>query len=279
MHRYPERPHASDAPSGLFDRGHLWLFEAIDGAPVRFQLTDAGVIRFGNPTTTFDLGTVPIPYRYTVGEIRDRIDRDALVEAVAAVDTVTFFGIAPQRRSMPYNFDRIPGFFGSDIRVDNRGLLPPDATTKIYQELGLTPLEPIEKEVRAVDFDPDRHSIPTSTWYDGPAYGTIVRNKTGESAFIPANETPDSEASSAPPEDAFTTAEAFVSSIDVKTRYKRAANTLEQTETAVTVDSLFDRVVAAIGREYPEHFEDSAIDQRAFSSALRSEIHRWHTSR
>ncbi len=277
MHRYPERPRASNAPDGLFDRGHLWLFEAIDGAPLRFQLTDTGAIRFGDATTTFDPEAVPIPYRYAVQEIRGQIDRDALFEAVPALDAVTFFGVAPQRRSIPYEFDRIPGFFGSDIRVTDRGLLPPDITTKIYHELGLTTLEPIEKEVRAVDFDPDRHSVPPSTWYDGPAYGTIARNKTGESAFIPADDAPVSEAEVAP-DDATATAEAFVSSIAVETRCERATTDLNRAGTAVSVDSLFDRVIAAIGREYPAQFDDGAIDQRAFSSALRSEIHRWHTS-
>lgn len=273
MHRYPERPRARNASNGLFDRGHLWLFEAIDGAPLRFQLTDTGAIRVGDATTTFDLRAVPIPYRYAVQEIRDQIDRDALFEAVPALETVTFFGVAPQRRSIPYEFDRIPGFFGSDIRVTDRGLLPPDVTTKIYEELGLTTLAPIEKEVRAVDFDPNRHSVPPSTWYDGPAFGTIVRNKTGESAFIADDDAPVSEAEFAP-----ATTEAFVSTIDVETRCERATTALNQVGTAVTVDSLFDRVIAAIGREYPAQFDDGAIDQHAFSSALRSEIHRWYTS-
>ena len=278
MHRFPERPRAADAPDRLFDRGHLWLFEAIDGAPMRFQLTDAGVVQFGDSTTTFEPGAVPIPYRYAVQEVRNQLDRDALFEAVPAVDAVTFFGVAPQRRSIPYEFDRMPGFFGSDIRVPDRGLLPPDVTTKIYQELGLTTLEPIEKEVRAADFDPDRHLVPSSTWYDGLAFGTIVRNKTGESAFIPAENTPPSEAVSEPTGDAPATAEAFVSAIDVETRCERATAALNRDGTAVTVGSLFDRVIAAIGREYPAQFGEGAIDQHAFSSALRSEIHRWYTS-
>ena len=58
---------------------------------------------------------------------------------------------------------------------------------RVYDRLGLTAVNTFDREVRASDFDadPDPDAVPESAWYDGPAAGIVLRNKTGGRAKLP----------------------------------------------------------------------------------------------
>ena len=48
MKTYPSIPAVEDAPDRLLAEGHLWLLEQVAGVPLRFRLTDAGYVEFGD---------------------------------------------------------------------------------------------------------------------------------------------------------------------------------------------------------------------------------------
>lgn len=79
MRSFPHLPDVRDsqAPDDLLT-GHLWLLELIDGTGLRFRMDESGLLRFGDPETTYaDPETVPIALRPAVRHVRDRFDREA----------------------------------------------------------------------------------------------------------------------------------------------------------------------------------------------------------
>jgi len=256
MKDYPPIPHVEDAADLS---GHVWLVEKIDGALLRFQLQESGLLRFGTDDGVYDdPDAVPLPYQHAVQHVRDNLDRDALRRAVDDVTDIVFFGEATHHHTIPYDWDRIPSFLGFDIWSVSAGRFrPPDVTEKIFEQLGLQPVNVFERERRMRDFDPDSYEIPDSAWYDGPADGVIIRSKQGQraqlhsSAVQPAAETTD-EATAAELAERYATTE----------RFERLADTLSAGGQPVTAGTLADRAVTDIVREQysrlylgPETFE------------------------
>ncbi|WP_254840369.1 RNA ligase family protein [Natronomonas marina] len=185
MKTYPPVPHVEDAPAGLLESGHLWIQELIDGGQLRFRLRDSGVVEFGDSLRLFG-EEVPPRYRHAVRHVRETLDREALSAAVDDVESVVFVGESTHRRAVDYEFDRMPPVLGLDVfDHDREAFLPPDATERVFDRLGLATVNTFEREVRASDFDATPEAIPESAWYDGPAAGIVVRNKTGDVTKLP----------------------------------------------------------------------------------------------
>lgn len=267
LKRYPSTPSVDGAPDELFDGGHLWIQEKVDGAHLRFQLLETGVVRFGGRDRTFDQSAIPGPYRHAVRHVRERLDRDALRNAVDSVEDVVFFGEATQKRSVEYDWDRTPSVLCFDIWSESKNqFLSPDATEQIVERLGLTPVNAFQKELRAVDFDAERYEIPNSKWYDGPAAGVIVRNKTGLRAELSSPAVGGGTESTTDADSAADLANA----VATPDRFEKIARRLEVRGTPVTFDDLYDRVLEDIAREKHQQLfdEDAEIDGQAFRSAV-----------
>ncbi|WP_227375730.1 RNA ligase family protein [Haladaptatus halobius] len=278
MKTFPPIPRVEDAPPELFESGHLWIRELVDGASVRFWLQESGLIQFGDRNRAYDSDEIPIPYRHTARHVRESLDRSAFRTAVDDVESIVFFGVATHKRAIDYDWERTPSFLGVDVwsAVDER-FLPPDAVEQIYRRLGLAPVNAFEKEVRAVDFDPGSYEIPRSNWYDGPAKGVVLRNKTGNRAALlhpDFEETDDATLADAP-------AEELTRRYATDRRFERIAAELERGGEPVTVDALCDRVFEEIAREEHERLfrDDRDIDVRAFRSELASLAQRFVAER
>ena len=274
MKEFPSIPRAADAPRELFDRGHLWIQEKVDGANFRFQLRSSGEIVFGDRSRVYRDGELPEPYRHAVRHVRERLDRGALREAVTDPEGIVFFGEAMHGHAIEYDWDRTPSFLGFDVwSAEKDGFLPPDAVEKIYRRLDLHPVNAVQKEVRAVDFAPGSYEIPASNWYDGPAEGVVVRNKTGLRAKLLH---PDfREVDDTVPLDA--SAEELAHRYATDRRFEKLASKLRDREHQVTFDALYDRVVEDVVRE--EHKRlfhgDSDFDFKAFRSEVAALTNRY----
>ncbi|MBX0325412.1 RNA ligase family protein [Halomicroarcula sp. F13] len=247
MKQYPSIPHAENAPAGLFESGHLWLLEKVDGALLRFQLQDSGLVRFGDRDRVYDdPDTVPDPYQHAVRHVREHLDREALRTAVDDVEDVVFFGEATHRHTIAYDWAQTPSFLGFDVWSDSReAFRPPDAAEQIFDRLGLQPVNAFEREQQAQYFDPDSYTFPESAWYDGPPEGVVIRNKRGQRAILP---NPDvREADGPDPVDAPESelAERYATT----RRFERVVDELEASSRPVTFDALYDRVLKTIVRE------------------------------
>jgi hypothetical protein len=266
MKEYPPTPCAADAPDRLFDEGHLWVLEQIDGATLRFQLQEAGFLRFGDDSRVYDApDAVPTPYRSAVRHVRERLDRDALRAAADDVEEVVFFGVSTHRHGVAYDWDRIPPFLGVDI-WDGETFLTPGAVQRVFEELGLRPVNAVERELPARDFHPDRYTIPDSAWYDGPAAGVVVRNKRGDRATLrhPLFE----ESDEAVPVDA--SAEELAARYATRQRFEALATELDTHDEPVTVDRLQQRAIEDIAREH--HRELYRATDPVDMSTFRSEV-------
>jgi ATP-dependent RNA circularization protein (DNA/RNA ligase family) len=266
MKRYPSTPHADDTPA-LFERGHLWIQEKIDGVGVRFQLQESGVIRVGDRERVYRPEEIPASLQHLIRHLRENLDREALRAAVGDVESVVFFGEATVKRGIDYEWERMPSFLGYDIwEGDEERFLPPDAVEKVYERLGLHPVNSLQKEVRAVDFDPDAYEIPRSNWYDGTAAGVVLRNKTGGRAELShsnAGATRDAKPMQLPADEA-------AKELATDRRFRTVAADVEAQNRAVTVDTVYDRVFEDIVREEHDRlFHDAAdFDEQAFRSEL-----------
>jgi hypothetical protein len=129
MKQYPELPDAEDAPVELFESGHLWLLEKVDGAHLRFQLLPSGVIRFGDRKRVYDdADAIPAPYDHAVRHVRTQLDRDTLRAAVDDVTEVVFFGEAMHQHAIDYDWERTPSFLGFDVwSGQSKAFRPPGA--------------------------------------------------------------------------------------------------------------------------------------------------------
>ena len=166
-----------------FGSGHLWVTELVAGDPLRFRLTDAGFLEFGDRNGVFDHDAVPLRYRAAVGAVRERFARDAFAAAVDTPGSVTFFGVATHARGLAYDLDRVPPFLGTAVHdADRERYLPPDTVRRAFDLVGIPTTEPVDKEVRAAHFDPADYPIPDSRYRDGPAAGVVFHNKAGGSA-------------------------------------------------------------------------------------------------
>ncbi|GAA0249329.1 RNA ligase family protein [Haladaptatus pallidirubidus] len=284
MKRYPPIATPDDAPKSMFGGGHLWIQEKVDGAHLRFQLRESGLLRFGDRNRVHDADAVPTPYQHAVRHIRENFDRSALRSAVENVESVVFFGEAMHRHIIDYEWSRTPSFLGFDIWSDSsERFLSPDRVEAIYRRLGLNHVNAFEKEVRAVDFDPHDYEIPRSNWYDGPAKGVVLRNKTGDRAKLLDSDfdTDTGFAGRNGPKTSNKSPEAVARAYATDRRFERTASTLEANQQAVTVDALFERTFETIVREEHAHLFDETndIDLQAFRSELASLAQRFVSNR
>ena len=266
MKEYPPIPRAADAPERLFEEGHLWVLEQIDGATLRVQLQEAGFLRFGDQSRVYDApDAVPTPYRPAVRHVRRQLDREALRAATDDVESVVFFGVSTHRHTVAYDWDRIPPFLGFDI-WDGETFLTPGAVQRVLEELGLRPVNALERELPARDFHPDRYAVPDSAWYDGPAAGVVVRNKRGDRATLyhPSVAAADDSV----PVDG--SAEELAARYATRQRFERLATELDTQDEPVTVDSLQQRAIEDIAREH--HRELSRATDPVDMDTFRSEV-------
>lgn len=250
MQPFPATPRLADAPDSLLDGGHLWLFEHVPGAPLRFRVTDRG-LQFGDGHRWFEPWAEPLGVRAAVRWVRERFDRDGFETAVDAPAEYAFLGVATRHEGIDYEWDRLPPFLGLDVRGPG-GLLPVDRATSAFERLGLDPVNTFEREVPARHFQPTRHEVPASNWYDGPAAGTLVRRKDGGRALV-TGEPPDESVDRLDPA-AFVDRHATAEAVDAATAALGADP---------SVDAVVDRLLATLVRE---HFHELA---RADEAALR----------
>jgi hypothetical protein len=267
MKAFPSYPPPAEAPAALFERGHLWLHELVDGAPLRFQARADGRLRFGDGVRVFG-DDVPPAYDHAVRHVRESFDREALRRAVDDVESVVFFGRAMHRRGVDYDWDATPNFLGVDVWSDGQ-YRQPDRVEKIYARLGLEPLNTVRAEVRAVDFDPDpdAYAFPDSAWYDGPAAGVLLRNKTGLRSALSNPDVGDDRSGGAQATDTVEDAEAFAQRHVTTDRLDGAARRLRAEGRPVTFDALYERVVDSVTRAHHDRLFAGTLDVRAFRSA------------
>jgi len=277
MKSYPPIPHVDDAPDGLLESGHLWLLEQVDGAQLRFRLRDSALIEFGNTDHVYDSPeSLPAQYRHAVRHIQARLDRDGLRAAVDSVEDVVFFGEAMQYQATAYDWERTPSFLGFDIWEDDTGQFrPPDAVDGIFRRLGLEPINAVEQELHARDFNPKRYQIPQSAWYDGPAAGVVIRDKQGRRAKLThpavghADPSTHSESSPSAEDVSETTAADLAASYATDQRFEMSAEKLAGRNRPVTVDTLYERTLDGIIRELDPHiFGPDGVDLGAFRSEI-----------
>lgn len=267
MKEFPSIPRVADAPDELLEGGHLWLLEKVDGAHLRFQLQESGLIRFGDRNHVYDdPDAVPEPYQHAVRHVRENLDREALRGAVDDVGTVVFFGEAMHQHTIDYDWARTPSFLGFDIWSDkSERFYPPDAVEQIFRQLGLRPVNVFERERNTRDFDPDSYAVPQSNWYDGPAEGVVIRDKQGRRAKLLHPEF--QEVDEPPPVDASATE--LAAEWATRRRLEELATRLDDQGQPVTFETLSERALEDIVRE--KHrllYHDGSIDLEAFRSEV-----------
>jgi hypothetical protein len=123
----PDVPPAEATPE-LFESGHLWLQELVVGTPLRFRLAESGRLAFAGPDGRFE--EPPPSLRHAVGHVRKRLDRDALLSAADDPSAVVFHGVATRNEGVPYDWSRLPGFLGTDVRSTTSGGTSPRSSDR-----------------------------------------------------------------------------------------------------------------------------------------------------
>ncbi|MFB6221740.1 MAG: hypothetical protein ABEH90_09925 [Halolamina sp.] len=265
MRPFPDTPRLENAPD-VVESGHLWLLEEVDGAPLRFQLRESGLLRFGDGERVYrDADDLPLSVQHAVRHVREHLDREALRAAVEDPESVVFYGVATRYQGVEYDWERLPAFLGVEVWSGAESAFrPPDATAAIFDRLGLDPVNTFERERRARDFDPESYTIPASNWRDGPAAGVRVRNKRGGRAVL------ENAGTREDPDPLDYPADELAEAYATPERFETVAERLRERGMAVTVDALFERVVEEIARE--EHARLDAgkthLDEAAFRSAV-----------
>ncbi|PSP27983.1 hypothetical protein BRC65_03570 [Halobacteriales archaeon QH_2_65_14] len=267
MKEYPPVPRVADAPDDLFEEGHLWLVEYLDGAHLRFRLREEGFVQFGDRTQVYrDPDTMPAQYQHAVRHVQEHLDREALRRAVDDVEEVVFFGEAMHYHTTEYDWERTPSFLGFDVWSAEAGAFRPlDTIADIFEHLGFDPVNVFERELRARDFDPDSYTILDSEWYDGPAAGVVVRNKRGDRAKLLHPDV--REAGDPQPVEA--TPAQLAAEFATEGRFETVASTLEAHDRPVTFETLYERTLEHIVRErHGQLHGDEEVDMKAFRSEV-----------
>jgi hypothetical protein len=271
MKQFPSIPRVANAPEGLFQGGHLWILEKADGANCRFQLQESGLLRFGDRSSVYDdPDAVPEPYQHAVRHVRERLDREALRGAVDDVTDIVFFGEAMHHHTIEYDWARTPSFLGFDVWSATAGAFrPPGAVARIFDRLGLQPVNAFERELPPRDFDPGSYTVPQSAWYDGPAEGVVIRNTRGGRAkllhpdFREVNERVPVDASAA----------TLVERYATDRRFEKLVGKFEDRGQPVAFEALYERVLEDIVREEHKQLYHGAepVDMEEFRSELAAQ--------
>lgn len=267
MHPYPSTPRLADASPDLFESGHLWLLEHVVGDPLRFRLQPSGRIQFGDRTRVFDADGVPTTYEHAVSHVRERLDRERLRRAVDDPSAVLFSGVAMHAAGVDYEWERTPSFLGVDVwSGDREQYRPPDAAAQIFEQLGLHPVNAVEKERNARDFDPESYTMPESAWYDGPAAGVVVRNKRGGRALL-KNPSVDTTREITPLDGS---PDEVAAAVAPTALFDRLAARLDAEGRPVTFQSLYDLTRETVLRGNHERLthSQSSVDLSEFRGAL-----------
>ncbi len=264
-------PH--DAADSVFESGHLWITEWIAGDPLRFQLTHDGFLRFGDDERLFAHEEIPLSVQTAVRTVQTNFDRSSFQAAVDDTESVTFHGVATHSRTLPYDLDDTPAFIGTAIYDDTWGQeLPPDTVEKVFDRVNLTTVDPVEKETRAADIDPERYQLPPSSWFDGRAPGVVFINKGGGRA----HRTDLDEAARAEVHETVT----IESANDVIRRWvtdEWLTSRISSCGPAGTVEAITDHALRRLAREVPAvaartGHADTSISVGALRSALAEQI-------
>ncbi len=267
MKSYPDLPSLSDAPPELLSSGHLWLREYVAGRRIRFQMASSGLLAFGDSERSFD--EVPPPFGLAVRHVREQFDRDAFFDAVSDPSGYVFFGIAPCAVGVDYDWERTPPFLGWSVWSEEKGrLLPIDTAERIYERLGLTPLDTFQKEVNVRDFHPERYEIPGSAWYDGPARGVIVENRRGGCALLENDAVIDGDA----PEPIRGDPETVANELVTERRLDHAVAAVEELGKPVTTDDVRTRVFEMVAREEYDRLDAGGVEWKNLQSAIGSVV-------
>jgi hypothetical protein len=268
MKRSPPIPSVENAPDGLLESGHLWLTEKIDGATLRVQLRESGLLRFGDADRVYDdPDAIPMSYRHAVRHVRERLDRNALRAAVDDVEAIVLFGTATHYHTIEYDWGRTPSFLGFDVWSGDSGrFLPPDAAEKVFERLGLAPVNAVERELNTRDFDPESYTVPDSAWYDGPAEGVVIRNKKGGRAELISPRFRGIEG----PSPVEASAEELAETYATDRRFEKVEAAIRERGGTVSFEALHERTLEAIAREAHGRLfhDDSSVDRSAFRSAV-----------
>jgi hypothetical protein len=266
MHPFPSIPRSADAPADLFETGHLWLLEHVVGDYLRFRLQPAGGLQFGDRTRVFD-GETPPPYEHAVDHVREKLDRERLRLAVDDPGSVVFYGVAMHAAGVDYDWERTPSFLGVDVwSGDREQFRPPDAAEQIFEQLGLHPVNAVEKERNARDFDPESYTVSESAWYDGPAAGVLLVNKRGGRAVI-ENPAVDTDRSVNPVEGS---PEAVAREFAPDARFERLAARLDAEGRPVAFQPLYDLALETVLRAHHDRLthSQSSVALGEFRGAL-----------
>ena len=272
MKQFPPVPHVEDAPDELRSGGHVWITEKIDGAPLRFRVRESGLLVFGDRNRIYDDDDVPAAYGHAVRNVRERLDREALADAVSDPSSLTFFGEATHKHAIEYDWDRLPSVLGFAVHSERHdAFLPPDAAHRAFAAIDLDPVPVVRKEVRATDFDPDRYEVPDSAWYDGPAEGVVIENKRGSRAKLLHPRVRGEEDAVPAVEDPETLAGEYITDH----RIERAVRSLERHDRAPTFDSVYERVYEGLLRERHRTIQHADVDEGRFKSVVAERVRRW----
>ncbi len=242
MHPYPSIPSLDSAADELLKDGHLWLQELIDGDLFRFRIDGSGGLQFGDRSRLLSPDDIPMEYRYATQFVERSLDYEAALSA--DLDGVVFYGVATYQRTVPYDWDRIPPVLGINV-WDGERFLPPDTVEQAFKRLGLDPINTFAREVRATDFDPESYTVPESNWYDGQAYGVVLRSKSGNRAAIQAEQFREPEETQPTAPDPAKIVDEFAT----PGRLERAAATLSEQGGAPESDALFDHLFDRLLRQ------------------------------
>lgn len=234
MHQFGSLPSLTAVADDVLT-GHLWLTEYLAGGHLRFRMQPSGLLQFGDRTTVYDdPEALPPQYHLAVRSVREQFDREAFRAADIDPSAVVIHGVATFTTGLAYDWERLPPFVGHDVWVsDTEQYRPPDAVERIFETLGLEPINTIARERRARDFDPTTYTVPPSAWADSTAAGVVVRNKTTGRGVIWPDTAPTSDATQEPDPETLVTQSLTPSRLD------RVAATIAD---PVTVEQLATRV-------------------------------------
>ena len=288
MQDLPPYPTVTDAPD-VFASGHLWVEELIAGDPLRFRVTDAGFLEFGDAEREFAHESIPLQYRHAVRAVRESFAREAFRDAVDDPASVTFVCVAVHRVDRDddpptprYDWSRTPSVLGTDVYdADRDRYLPRDAVQAVFDRVGLPAVDPIAKELRAADVDPAAYPIPDSAWYDGPAAGVVFHNKAGGRAVRRRRrDTPTVETDSGDADGSLDVPiDTLLDDRVTDAWLGRVRTACEAADDPVTVETLTERALEQLARETVALTGSASLPEADVRSALAGRVDRYLRTR